>query len=182
MTSSPAPEFDTFIHEFITSHARAIFAAVPPSQDHDGGEPLVFTVYSNFLGNLGKEGPLPASKSSIDALPTVTVTEEEDCTICLTEYGAAGEAKELPCKHRYHSDCIMKWLGIHGSCPVCRYEMPVDEEEKQRRDGGVGWQVMITVTSGTPVNESGGSDSIESNGQSVEDMDIDLGNGMEDLD
>jgi hypothetical protein len=32
-----------------------------------------------------------------------------------------------------------KWLGIHGSCPVCRYKMPVEEEEvgkKRDEEGG----------------------------------------------
>ncbi|KAD3641011.1 hypothetical protein E3N88_30234 [Mikania micrantha] len=176
MSSSPAPEFDTFIRNLIASHARTIFAGVPPAETQS----LFFTVYTNFIA---KEGALPASKSAIEALPTVTVTEEEesDCAICLTEHGVAGEVKELPCKHRYHSDCIVKWLEIHGSCPVCRYEMPVDEEEKRRRDGGAGWQVVITVTSGDPVNETG-SDSVESNGQSIENMDIDQDSSMEELD
>ncbi|KAK9052456.1 hypothetical protein SSX86_029085 [Deinandra increscens subsp. villosa] len=186
MSTSPSPEFEAFLRDLITSHARTLFAAVPPSQH----QPLIFTVYSDFIGDPVKQGPLPASKSAIEALPTVTVTETEDCAICLTEYGGAGEAREMPCKHRYHSDCIMKWLGIHGSCPVCRYEMPVDEEEeKRRRDGGVGWQVVITVSSGAPASETD-SDPVERGGWSGEDMDVDPdsnGNwgqdtGMEDLD
>lgn len=42
----------------------------------------------------------------------------------------------MPCKHRYHSGCVEEWLGIHGSCPVCRFKMPVEEEGQGNRKGG----------------------------------------------
>lgn len=65
-------------------------------------------------------------------------------------FGVGGVAKEMPCKHRFHGNCIEKWLGMHGSCPVCRYEMPVEEidwgkkreeegGERRRSDGGEVW-------------------------------------------
>lgn len=96
----------------------------------------------------GKGGRPPATKESIEAMPSVEVGEGEDleCVVCLEEFEVGGVAKEMPCKHKFHGDCIEKWLGMHGSCPVCRYEMPVEnnfgrksEEEEggeRRRDGG----------------------------------------------
>ncbi|KAI4328451.1 hypothetical protein L6164_020805 [Bauhinia variegata] len=87
------------------------------------------------LGSKG--GQPPASKESIDDMPSVEIGEGEDgeCVICLEEWEAGGVAKEMPCKHKFHPDCIVKWLGIHGSCPVCRYQMPVDEkDEGKKRD------------------------------------------------
>ncbi|PSR88452.1 E3 ubiquitin-protein like [Actinidia chinensis var. chinensis] len=80
---------------------------------------------------LSKDGQLPASKSSIEAMPTVEIGGEDegsDSVICLEEWGIGGLAREMPCRHRFHGGCIEKWLGIHGSCPVCRYRMPVEEE------------------------------------------------------
>lgn len=77
----------------------------------------------------GKEGQPPASKASIEALPTVRLMEEElpcECVICLDEWEIGAVAKQLPCKHKFHPNCIEKWLGIHGNCPVCRYQLPVD--------------------------------------------------------
>ncbi|CAK9162921.1 unnamed protein product [Ilex paraguariensis] len=135
------------------------FATAAPSQDHRqqqqqragqntvAQENIMFispstnlTTMINGLGEFleplfhdlaNKDGPLPASKASIEAMPVVKMMEEgAECTICLTEYEVGGEAKEMPCKHRYHSGCIEKWLGIHGSCPVCRYEMPVESNTK----------------------------------------------------
>ncbi|KAD6453303.1 hypothetical protein E3N88_08008 [Mikania micrantha] len=69
---------------------------------------------------------------------TVTEGKESNCSICLTEYGVVGEAKETLCQQWYHSYCIEKWLEIHGFCLICMYDMPVDGEEKKREDGGVG--------------------------------------------
>ncbi|KAK4263464.1 hypothetical protein QN277_028864 [Acacia crassicarpa] len=84
----------------------------------------------------GKGGRPPASKESIDALPCFKIEEgdEGECVICLEEWEAGGEVKEMPCKHKFHPNCVEKWLGIHGSCPVCRYEMPIDEETGKKRD------------------------------------------------
>ncbi|KAF5182711.1 E3 ubiquitin-protein ligase mpsr1 [Thalictrum thalictroides] len=83
-----------------------------------------------------KDGPKPATKASIEAMPKIIITEEDEekeCSICLDGWEIGGEAREMPCKHRYHSNCIEKWLGIHGNCPVCRYKMPVDEEEETKK-------------------------------------------------
>nr|DAD34894.1 TPA_asm: hypothetical protein HUJ06_005534 [Nelumbo nucifera] len=69
-------------------------------------------------------------------MPKVEITEEEgdgECAICLEGWEIGGEAREMPCKHKYHSSCIEKWLGLHGSCPICRFKMPVDEEECRKR-------------------------------------------------
>lgn len=77
-----------------------------------------------------KGGQPPASKSSIEALPEVDIGDGDvgECAICLEEWKVSGKVKEMPCKHRFHGECIEKWLGIHGSCPVCRHKMPIEEE------------------------------------------------------
>ncbi|XP_021299647.1 E3 ubiquitin-protein ligase RNF181-like [Herrania umbratica] len=80
---------------------------------------------------VNKDGQPPASKTSIEAMPSVEIGESEDgeCVVCLEEWRPGEVAKEMPCKHKFHGECIEKWLGIHGSCPICRYNMPVDEQE-----------------------------------------------------
>jgi len=47
----------------------------------------------------------------------------EQCPICLSEYDWLDDAVELPCKHRYHHDCVVEWLGKHKSCCVCKKEV-----------------------------------------------------------
>ncbi|KAL8044083.1 hypothetical protein ABFX02_08G023900 [Erythranthe guttata] len=147
------------------------------------------------IPSLEKEGPLPASKASIDALPRVEISEPGlECAICLSEYEVnAGEelVKEMPCRHKFHSGCIDKWLGIHGSCPVCRFSMPVDEESES--DERLGWRIHVFLRRGRrrasgsdmdvdsgrdddPDSESGNDDDVEGDGgdeSPAQDMDVD---------
>lgn len=108
--------------------------------DHAARTVVVFEghVLDSLLRDLSeKSGPLPASKASIDAMPRVGVTELGiDCAICLDGFAADEEAREMPCKHMYHSDCIEKWLRVRGTCPVCRFVMPVDDQEGKKDGGG----------------------------------------------
>uniref|UniRef100_A0A7N0V5E2 RING-type E3 ubiquitin transferase n=1 Tax=Kalanchoe fedtschenkoi TaxID=63787 RepID=A0A7N0V5E2_KALFE len=73
----------------------------------------------------------PTSKPFVEALPSVKVpmSDEADllCAICKDQFLADVEAKQLPCTHLYHSDCILPWLAQHNSCPVCRFKLPVEE-------------------------------------------------------
>lgn len=77
------------------------------------------------------KGTPPASKDSIDSLPTVTITEHEQaCMICLEKFAIGTSAVVLPCKHMFHGEeCVKTWLKMHNSCPICRYELPVDDSE-----------------------------------------------------
>lgn len=31
---------------------------------------------------------------------------------------------KTPCKHRYHFECLSKWLNNKMECPVCRNKLP----------------------------------------------------------
>uniref|UniRef100_A0A2P2Q2Q1 RING-type E3 ubiquitin transferase n=1 Tax=Rhizophora mucronata TaxID=61149 RepID=A0A2P2Q2Q1_RHIMU len=74
-------------------------------------------------------GTPPAQKEAIEALPTVMVKEILQCSVCLDDFEVGSEAKEMPCKHKFHSTCILPWLEVHSSCPVCRFQLPADESK-----------------------------------------------------
>ncbi|KAF3452645.1 hypothetical protein FNV43_RR03078 [Rhamnella rubrinervis] len=75
---------------------------------------------------------IPASEAAIDAIPTVKITGSLlsvdpllFCAVCKDQFVLDVEAKQLPCKHLYHSDCILPWLAHHSTCPVCRFQLPI---------------------------------------------------------
>lgn len=83
-------------------------------------------------------GAPPASKSAVEALPTIVISEEHlgtdaaQCAVCKDEFELRSKVKQMPCKHLYHQDCILPWLAQHNSCPVCRYELPTDDPDYEQ--------------------------------------------------
>lgn len=69
-----------------------------------------------------KPRELPAAIEVI--MPRVIVTAEEsdeNCSICLEEFEVGGEARVMPCKHRFHSACIENWQSSLDvpALPIC---------------------------------------------------------------
>ncbi|XP_062190737.1 E3 ubiquitin-protein ligase CIP8-like [Phragmites australis] len=94
-----------------------------------------------FSSGVSGGGVPPASKSAIAALKEVKAGEDGvgplgDCAICLD--GVEDAAKEMPCGHQFHGECLERWLGLHGNCPVCRHELlpAAKEEDAAAADGG----------------------------------------------
>lgn len=76
-----------------------------------------------------RQGPPPAPRSAIDAMPTININQrhlstDSQCPVCQDKFELGTEARLMPCSHLYHSDCIVPWLERHNSCPVCRVELP----------------------------------------------------------
>ncbi|KAJ6794869.1 putative E3 ubiquitin-protein ligase RHC1A [Iris pallida] len=82
-----------------------------------------------MLTRNGRVGPPPASRSAIDAMPTIKINQrhlrgDSHCPVCKERFELGSDAREMPCGHIYHPDCIVPWLVQHNSCPVCRLELP----------------------------------------------------------
>lgn len=52
------------------------------------------------------------------------------CSICQEEVERGHEVLKLHCRHVYHTGCVVSWLESHNTCPLCRLQMPNDEEVK----------------------------------------------------
>ncbi|ONK78467.1 uncharacterized protein A4U43_C02F19080 [Asparagus officinalis] len=122
----------------------------------NAGDYLVGSGLEDFIEmlmrNNDRRGPPPAARSSIDAIPTIKITRrhlqgDSHCPVCKERFELGSEAREMPCNHLYHSDCIVPWLVQHNSCPVCRVELPSgynggvrsgDRSSRQSSSGGDG--------------------------------------------
>ncbi|XP_019152124.1 PREDICTED: E3 ubiquitin-protein ligase RING1-like [Ipomoea nil] len=95
-------------------------------------------------------GTPPAQKGTVEALPMVKVEDDaSQCSVCLEDFEIEAEAKEMPCKHRFHSGCILPWLQLHNSCPVCRYQLPPDEHNNAEQPQGSSRNAPIPWPIGT---------------------------------
>mmetsp|Transcript_1828 Transcript_1828/g.7163 ORF Transcript_1828/g.7163 Transcript_1828/m.7163 type:complete len:213 (-) Transcript_1828:139-777(-) len=77
----------------------------------------------------------PAAEGIVRSLPTHVVTAEElanasadlkACTICIEEFRRGEEQRTLPCFHRFHVECIDRWLRLNGQCPICKHRADTD--------------------------------------------------------
>ena len=102
------------------------------------------------VNGVGRFEQPPASKAAIESMPVIKivgshVNTESHCAVCKEPFELDSEAREMPCKHIYHSNCILPWLSIRNSCPVCRHELPTEnngnslgENEAVRDEEAVG--------------------------------------------
>ncbi|PHT78102.1 E3 ubiquitin-protein ligase [Capsicum annuum] len=91
------------------------------------------------VNGFGRPENPPASKSAIESMPIVQISSnhvnsETHCAVCKEAFELGSEAREMPCEHIYHSDCILPWLSLRNSCPVCRHELPSESTENANSD------------------------------------------------
>ncbi|KAI3440556.1 BZIP domain-containing protein [Psidium guajava] len=109
---------------------------VPLFTDGADSEILVGQVMESESSSGGR---LPASASVIENLPTIVLGRGDveknvgPCPVCKDEFDVGEKVVDLPCSHRYHSDCILPWLRMRNTCPVCRYELPTNESDYEGR-------------------------------------------------
>nr|XP_043613378.1 E3 ubiquitin-protein ligase RDUF2-like [Erigeron canadensis] len=99
------------------------------------------------VNGLGRVDQNPAaSKSAVESLPCIEIDNTHididiHCAVCKEAFELGTLAKEMPCKHLYHSECIIPWLNLRNSCPVCRHELPTES-----RDLGNGNEEVVGLT------------------------------------
>ncbi|KAL0690559.1 hypothetical protein Bca4012_090238 [Brassica carinata] len=141
----------THVQFVIEDHPSDPFNRIPGNMgDYFFGPGLEQLIQQLAENDPNRHGTPPASKSAIDALLTVKVTldmlnsEMNQCAVCMDEFEDGRDVKQMPCKHVFHQDCLMPWLELHNSCPVCRYELPTDDPDYESRGQtqGQGGQMM----------------------------------------
>ncbi|KAF3773639.1 E3 ubiquitin-protein ligase RING1-like [Nymphaea thermarum] len=56
------------------------------------------------------------------------ISEQKMSVVCQDEVGRGDCLAKMPCSHEFHEGCILAWLERAHSCPVCRFELPVDDD------------------------------------------------------
>eukprot|EP01120_Amphizonella_sp_Union-15-10_P013813 TRINITY_DN6507_c0_g1_i2.p1 TRINITY_DN6507_c0_g1~~TRINITY_DN6507_c0_g1_i2.p1 ORF type:complete len:135 (-),score=8.82 TRINITY_DN6507_c0_g1_i2:58-462(-) len=95
----------------------------------------------HFLSSFEPRNERGTSKLAIEDLDIIIFDKDflakykdQEC-FCAGPWKLEQEARKLPCKHIFHSECIIKWLEQHNTCPTCRHELPTLDEgyEFQKR-------------------------------------------------
>lgn len=67
-----------------------------------------------------------ASVESVQELPKVEREEFEghECGVCLSPFEAKDSVVGLPCRHKFHHECVARWLSqCRKTCPLCCAEV-----------------------------------------------------------
>lgn len=121
--------------------AGAVFRALPTNMSDflmgSGLDRLLNQLTQIEINGIGRSNP--ASKAAVESMPTIEIAEshiviDSHCAVCKEPFELGSEAREMPCKHVYHSDCILPWLFLRNSCPVCRHELPTDAHGRNAID------------------------------------------------
>ena len=142
--SSPFSDdfFDTSLEDFFLDNFASNFTS-------NFFNPMSRIVFMQSMSNNGQNvhaGNPPASKKTLDKLKRFKMSKEyckkdeadetkleyPTCSICLMEVTEGQNTILVPCGHMFHEECIVKWLELHNSCPVCRFELPTDDPEYER--------------------------------------------------
>lgn len=123
--------FELYYNEGTGSGLRPLPASVTEFLMGAGFDHLLDQLAQLEVTGIGRLHQPPASKAAIESMPIVKivathVSAESHCAVCKEPFELDSDAREMPCKHIYHSDCILPWLSIRNSCPVCRHELPTE--------------------------------------------------------
>ncbi|KAL3633792.1 hypothetical protein CASFOL_022554 [Castilleja foliolosa] len=66
-----------------------------------------------------------------DSIVACGSQQDQECSICLSEFEPKAEINRLSCGHVFHKPCLEKWLKYwNTTCPLCRnFMMPRGEED-----------------------------------------------------
>ncbi|KAL6718501.1 hypothetical protein ACLMJK_004593 [Lecanora helva] len=58
------------------------------------------------------------------------------CSVCTDDFVKGQDIRVLPCKHKFHPECIDPWLlNVSGTCPLCRVDLHPTTSHDQDTEG-----------------------------------------------
>ena len=132
---------DVWPYEMTDSSNESAGCKIPAiivSKDH--GERMLRYLQAIDNNCEAETAPFHATDKGIASAPqalqvTIVCRKVTSCVICHEDFHTGTEALQMPCQHIFHSACLLHWLKIRNSCPVCRYELDTGDalyEERRR--------------------------------------------------
>ena len=67
-------------------------------------------------------------KDKLEEIPEININgtseleklKTKNCTICLEDFKVKDKVIYLPCFHLFHKDCIINWVKLNSTCPLCK--------------------------------------------------------------
>lgn len=137
---------ENFIHDFLLNLSEGVAQAAQlpvlflgNPGDYVWGQDGLDAIVTQLLNQMDGTGPPPLPRKQIDEIPTLTVGElhvdsKLQCSVCLEDFKLSEAVKQLPCLHLYHAPCIVPWLELHGTCPICRQRLGDQNTEAAHQD------------------------------------------------
>lgn len=88
-----------------------------------------FQVLGNEETPSPRGGSMVPIENSSGANERVLSPEDAECCICISPYEDEAELHALPCNHHFHSTCIVKWLKMNATCPLCKFNILKGNEQ-----------------------------------------------------
>ncbi|XP_066994087.1 E3 ubiquitin-protein ligase Iruka isoform X2 [Anabrus simplex] len=130
-------------------HAPVFFLGNPG--DYAWGREGLDAIVTQLLNQMDGTGPPPLAKDKIKEIPVVVITEDQvgknlQCSVCWEDFNLDEPVRKLTCEHVYHENCIIPWLELHGTCPICRKSLGDDGlDDHSQGLGGLGGANMTNV-------------------------------------
>ncbi|XP_018055653.1 PREDICTED: E3 ubiquitin-protein ligase RNF126-B isoform X2 [Atta colombica] len=107
--------------------------------DYVWGRDGLDAIVTQLLNQMDGTGPPPLSRNQIDEIPTTTITQSQvdcklQCSVCWEDFKLSEPVRQLPCQHVYHAPCIVPWLELHGTCPICRQNLGDQNQAEANQD------------------------------------------------
>lgn len=106
--------------------------------DYAWGREGLDTIVTQLLNQMDNTGPPPLEKDKIAEIPKVTISAEQvemklQCSVCWEDFQIDEVVRKLTCAHVYHESCIIPWLELHGTCPICRKSLAPEQQPDEQR-------------------------------------------------
>ena len=105
------------------------------NNDEDDEGPFFSNIY-NFSDSF-VEYPEDLIDKFMSKLLTFKINDEikkilniSKCLICQEDFKNGDEIKKVHYNHCFHSKCIVKWLKINNTCPICKLVL-IEEKDKE---------------------------------------------------